>query len=183
MHRSSSFRPDRLVAERTKAGLSRQDLAHKAGIRPAVLDDYEAGARTPNAKMLAGLAEAVGCQLQDLLNPVEERDLRTLREQASGLGPGAAAAAVQMSRGSLAMLEAGRTTELKDSVAAALAAVYGTSEEEVREAHQRSVATARSTAPLWLTDRTMQRLANHLGRTPDELRELIETIQDEERRG
>ncbi|GAA2753365.1 hypothetical protein GCM10010440_73100 [Kitasatospora cinereorecta] len=179
----SSFRADRLVAERAKVGLGRQELAQRVGIRPAVLDDYEAGLRTPNAKMLAGLAEALGCQVQDLLDPAEEPDLRALREQASGLGPGAAAAAAQMSRGALAMLEAGRTGELKDSVAVALAAAYATSEDEVRQAHRRSVASARSTAPIWLTERSLQRLADHLGRTPDELRELIETIQDEERRG
>ncbi len=179
---ASSFSADRLAAARAKAGLSLRDVARKVGIRPVVLGSYEAGQRTPNAKMLTALAEAVGCRPKDLLTRTGEPDLRSLREQASGLGPGAAAAAAQMSRGALAMLEAGRTAELKESVAAALAAAYTTSPEEVRQAHRRSVASARSTAPIWLTERTLQRLADRLGLASEELRGLIEIVQDEERR-
>ena len=178
---ASTFCPERLIQARTAAGLSAREAAAKANIRTAVLEQYESGERTPNAQMVASLAATVGCSSKFLLDATDEPTLLDLREQA-GLTQKAGAAAAQLARGALAMLEAGRTRDLKHAVAEDLATAYGTTTEEVLDAHRRSVEAARPSAPIWLNERTLQRLAEHLDQDPEQLRALIESIQDEERR-
>lgn len=56
---------------RTDRGWNQSDLARKAGVRPSYVNRLEAGGYLrPSANHLTKIAEALGCRLADLTDPV-----------------------------------------------------------------------------------------------------------------
>lgn len=59
--------PARLRARRVAAGRQQADVAKAAGISAGYLCELERGTRNPSPPMLKRLAEALGCQITDLM--------------------------------------------------------------------------------------------------------------------
>lgn len=53
--------------ERTRRGMSQEDLAHEAGMKRSYLSDLERGTRNPTVRALGRLAAALGVQPSRLL--------------------------------------------------------------------------------------------------------------------
>ena len=62
---------ERIRYYRKKAGLTQDQLAHKLGITQGTITQYENGRRTPKFETLQKIANAIGCDLFDLI-PMEE---------------------------------------------------------------------------------------------------------------
>ncbi len=58
----------KLEALRKNAGLSKKDLAERAGISPAAITHlFSRRDTSPTLRTLSGLSEALGCEIADLL--------------------------------------------------------------------------------------------------------------------
>ncbi len=57
----------RIRRARQAAGLTQEALSEQVGVHPGYLSQIERGMRTPSTLVLARLAEACGCSLQELL--------------------------------------------------------------------------------------------------------------------
>ena len=62
-----------LREHRQALGLSQEDVAGKAGVHPTHVGLVERGQRTPSLDVAAGLAQAVGLSLSDLVREAEQR--------------------------------------------------------------------------------------------------------------
>lgn len=57
----------RLKLKRVEKGLTQKELADMAGIGQGFISDYETGRYFPRKTTLDKLAEALGCEVKDLL--------------------------------------------------------------------------------------------------------------------
>ena len=57
----------KLMYQRKKAGLTQEALADKVGLKKMTIHYYEKGSRVPNALILAKLAKALGCKIDDIV--------------------------------------------------------------------------------------------------------------------
>ena len=57
----------KLMYQRKKAGLTQEELAEKVALKKMTIHYYEKGSRVPNAQILANLAEALGCKVDDII--------------------------------------------------------------------------------------------------------------------
>jgi transcriptional regulator with XRE-family HTH domain len=62
---------------RIEAGLSQTDLARQAGVAPSHISDVERGRAGFSPKNLKAIADALGCEIRDLLLPDEEETAAT----------------------------------------------------------------------------------------------------------
>lgn len=53
---------------RKQAHLTQEQLAHRTGIKRVNIARYENGSRTPNVKIAALIATALGCTVDELLS-------------------------------------------------------------------------------------------------------------------
>lgn len=58
---------DKLKEKRTAKGLSRADLAEKAGITYMAVAYYENGERFPRKEVLCNLARSLDCSIADII--------------------------------------------------------------------------------------------------------------------
>ena len=63
--------------QRTKRGLSQEDLAHNAGLHRTYVGLIERGLRNPTIEAAYALAMALGTTLSDLIRQAERRHGRT----------------------------------------------------------------------------------------------------------
>lgn len=56
----------KLMYQRKKAGLTQEELADKVDLKKMTIHYYEKGSRVPNAHILAKLANALGCTVDDI---------------------------------------------------------------------------------------------------------------------
>jgi transcriptional regulator with XRE-family HTH domain len=63
--------PARLRELRERQGLSREELAHKAGTSEHSVTKLEIGSRAPSLELASRLAAALGCTVDSLLQPPE----------------------------------------------------------------------------------------------------------------
>lgn len=68
----------RMKKLRLEMGLSHNELANKAGITRAAISHIENGKRNPSLIMTLKLAHALGIQLSELLESIEENPRRPL---------------------------------------------------------------------------------------------------------
>ncbi len=61
--------PGRVRRKRIEAGLQQQELARKAGISKPHMSSIEHGRVNPSPGVLRRLADALGCQIPDLMPP------------------------------------------------------------------------------------------------------------------
>lgn len=116
------------------------DLAERAQVSAGTVKAWESGRRTPTAAGLRRLADALGVEVDDLLDAsVRLRDLAGVRS-AAGLDRTAAARALGFSERTLRRIEAG---EMLPPDPVAMGALYGVSQAELAEAAR---LTARSGA-------------------------------------
>ena len=66
--------PQRLQRRRVEAGLNRKELAAKAGIHRSYVTWLEAGGRNASPRVLKRLANALNCEVADLLPPESGTD-------------------------------------------------------------------------------------------------------------
>ena len=52
---------------RKKAGLTQEELADKVDLKKMTIHYYEKGSRVPNAQILARLADALNCKVDDIV--------------------------------------------------------------------------------------------------------------------
>ena len=57
----------KLMYQRKKARLTQEELAEKVNLKKMTIHYYEKGSRVPNAQILAQLAEALGCKVDDII--------------------------------------------------------------------------------------------------------------------
>ncbi|MGH3738478.1 MAG: helix-turn-helix transcriptional regulator [Micromonosporaceae bacterium] len=103
-----SLSPDRLRAARETRGFSQDKLAKAAGCHPKEISAYETGLTRPGPARLKQLADALGADPLDLLEPGIPVTLATLRVRA-GLTQSEAAARAEVSRSTWAACERGAT--------------------------------------------------------------------------
>lgn len=65
--RHRAFNPNKLRAVRTAHGLSRIELAERAGVSPFSLRDFERGISRPSVNTLAALADELNVPLDELV--------------------------------------------------------------------------------------------------------------------
>lgn len=82
MRRNRRFDAYALRNARERAGLSRADLAQRAGVSEASVKAWETGARSPRPATQVHLTDALGLGYEDLEQPgpADAADLRRLRE-------------------------------------------------------------------------------------------------------
>ncbi len=68
--------PARLYELRTRAGLTQEQLAARAGTAVVSLSKMERGERFPSLELAGRLAKALGCKVDDLLKPASVKRLR-----------------------------------------------------------------------------------------------------------
>lgn len=56
-----------LVAERRKKGLTQKELSEKVGVTHKQISAYECGARFPRRDILGRLAQALDCEISDII--------------------------------------------------------------------------------------------------------------------
>jgi XRE family aerobic/anaerobic benzoate catabolism transcriptional regulator len=61
--------PQRLQRRRIQAGLNRRELAAKAGIHKTTMGRLERGLHNASPRVLKQLAEALHCEIADLMPP------------------------------------------------------------------------------------------------------------------
>lgn len=61
--------PGRVRRKRIEAGLQQQELARKAGISKPHMSSIEHGRVNPSPGVLQRLADALGCEIPDLMPP------------------------------------------------------------------------------------------------------------------
>ncbi|MEU7802572.1 helix-turn-helix domain-containing protein [Micromonospora arborensis] len=146
-HWISSFSPERLKQRRAARSLTHEDMARRlyewevartrdGSARPAEdsteaarrlntlriqYGSYERGAHQPRGPMLRDLAEILGVDVLDLLDPDAPRDLAVLRARL-GMSQDDVATLLGLSRAGYAHIEQGRAA-LNDDIARRLAAV------------------------------------------------------------
>ncbi|GAA1774247.1 hypothetical protein GCM10009681_52230 [Luedemannella helvata] len=109
--------PDILVARRAAAGLTRAQLATRAGVSTRMIFFYEHGTHTPTPARLESLAAALGCGPEDLINVARGQetlvDLRyaaglTLEQAAELLRRSAVGRALHISAAKISAMESGQ---------------------------------------------------------------------------
>ena len=103
-----SLSPERLRAVRERNGLERRHLAEAVGGHVNEIDAYENGRNRPDPARLKKLADALGVDPLDLLEPGIPVTLAVLRERA-GLTQAQAAQRAGMTRSTWAACERGET--------------------------------------------------------------------------
>jgi transcriptional regulator with XRE-family HTH domain len=71
--RHTYFDPAKLRRRRFEAGFTQGDLADRAGISVSTLSGYERGYRSPTARCLGRVAEALSCNPADLMKDVTDK--------------------------------------------------------------------------------------------------------------
>jgi transcriptional regulator with XRE-family HTH domain len=66
------FVGERARRRRLAAGKTQKQVADDVGVSLRAVQSWEADQRAPSAAIAAALAESVGCDLRDLIVPVEE---------------------------------------------------------------------------------------------------------------
>lgn len=61
--------PKRLQRRRIQAGLNKRELAERAGIHKTTMGRLERGINNASPRVLKQLAEALGCEIADLMPP------------------------------------------------------------------------------------------------------------------
>ena len=120
-----SFAGDRLRAARHAAGLSRTELAQRAGLRSADrIRDWESGVHAPQPRHVPRLAAALAVDPVTLFEADPSRSPLTVLRQVRGLSLQELAAAAGVAVMTCHRLEQGRSEPAPD-VLARLAAVLG----------------------------------------------------------
>lgn len=63
-----------IAAARIAAGLTQAQLAEAVGCKPLAVSRWEHGQREPSAIILQRVAHVLGCNMEDLLKPIETGD-------------------------------------------------------------------------------------------------------------
>ena len=71
-----------IKAMRRTLGLNQEDLAEKLGLTQANISRIEASAKGPSAEMLLAIAEALGCDVRELMGMEDTQPHQTLDEDA-----------------------------------------------------------------------------------------------------
>jgi len=71
-----------IKAMRRALGLNQEDLAEKLGLTQANISRIEASVKGPNAETLLAIAEALGCDVRELMGVEESRSSQALDENA-----------------------------------------------------------------------------------------------------
>ncbi len=101
------FKPQALTAARVAARMTMGDLARLAGVGLTTISGWESGARSPQADLLATVAEVLEVSLAELVHvPASERMLSDLRVLA-GLTQPQLAEHIGIATSSLANIERG----------------------------------------------------------------------------
>lgn len=131
------FSPATLRRLRTTSGFSQDELADLAGVSAQTLSTWETGKTAPSARVLAAVADALRITVADLA-PLRDSELvlRDLRSQA-GLTQAAVATALGIGPTRSSDLERGRRP-VDDDVVHQLAALYGVTDDLVRQAWART---------------------------------------------
>ncbi|MGW5477612.1 helix-turn-helix domain-containing protein [Streptomyces sp. NPDC004008] len=66
--------PERLWRRRVEAGLNQRELARKAGISDAYMSQLARGVRPASPRVLKRLAQALDCEIVDLMPPEPSAD-------------------------------------------------------------------------------------------------------------
>jgi transcriptional regulator with XRE-family HTH domain len=103
---AGQFRPDRVRELRERAGLSRDELALLARISPETVRAAETGKRTPSARVIRALADALATTVDKLCPPAGPVALKDLRRRA-GLTQRQLAETVGVSAQMVSRVEAG----------------------------------------------------------------------------
>ncbi|MEY9965947.1 transcriptional regulator with XRE-family HTH domain [Streptacidiphilus sp. MAP12-16] len=80
-----SIDPRHLVARRVELGLSRAELATRAGVSPRMIFFYEEGRHTPTPLRLQQLATALGCRVDALMGAARGQETLVDLRYAAGL--------------------------------------------------------------------------------------------------
>lgn len=131
------FVPARLTSLRESRGMSRADLARKAGLGGATVQQWEAGTRSPQVDTLALVAKTLGLPISDLVDvPRDQRfpgDWRVLL----GLTQPQLGQQVGISTSMIARIERGEV-KLTDENARRLAAALEIEVEELVASYERA---------------------------------------------
>jgi len=71
-----------IKAMRRTLGLNQEDLAEKLGLTQANISRIEASAKGPNAEMLLAIADALGCDVRELMGVEDTQTSQVLDEDA-----------------------------------------------------------------------------------------------------
>ncbi|MFJ8107962.1 helix-turn-helix domain-containing protein [Streptomyces sp. NPDC096132] len=135
------FDRTRLRTVRRAAEISQAAVGEALGVSDSAVASWENGAQTPDPEKLPALARALGRDVDNLFPRSGPPDLKDLRCDAGYYQYETAAFIGTKSAGPVAAAERGERP-LKEKYVLALAVKYGVSEDELRQAGARSIATA-----------------------------------------
>lgn len=170
------FDRTRLRTVRRAAEISQAAVGEALGVSDSAVASWEGGSQTPDPEKLPALARAVRSDLNDLFPRSGPPDLRDLRCDAGYYQYETAGFIGTKSAGPVAAAERGGRP-LKEKYVLALAAKYGVSEEELRQAGARSIANAQG-VPVEAPASTGTEKASAAGAPPGSLSEKITLLLD-----
>lgn len=140
------FDPRRLTALRAQRGLTGKELAELVGISPEELSRYERGHSAPQIERLNAIAAVLRARPAEFITP------------GSGLAAMRAAAGLVQEQvveqagpdwtiSRYRHLELGHVRRLRHDDAQTLARIFGVSAEQIRAAHEQTLATAQHSDP------------------------------------